>query len=140
MPHRAFRLADVSDRELLALLKDVADSDGTASTSEVAAVADLESEHPLTNVGVRLGYLRKIGMLERDEDMRWFLTTVGERFVGGKLTTAQRKALEALRDEGSAWQATEALSSLLGKASYTQATMMRRQWQHGWAQRNPNGR
>lgn len=136
MPRHSFRLAEVSDRELLALLRDVADSDGTASTLDVAAAADLETEHPLTNVGVRLGYLRKIGMLERDDDMRWYLTTVGARFVGGKLTAAQKRALEALRDEGSAWQATEALSSLLGDASYTQATMMRRQWQHGWARRN----
>jgi hypothetical protein len=137
MPRQTFKLADVSDRELLALLQDVSDDDGMASTADLAAVADLNAKHPLSNVGVRLGYLRRIGMLDRDpKTMRWFLTTLGSRFVSGRLTAAQRKALEALRDEGSAWAATESLASLLGGASQAQATMMRRQWQYGWAQRN----
>jgi hypothetical protein len=136
MPRQSFRLAEVSDRELLALLRDVSDDDGMASTADVAAAADLDVKHPLSNVGVRLGYLRKIGMLDRHSDtQRWYLTTLGERFVRGQLTPAQRRALEALRD-GSAWAATESLSRLLGDASLAQATMMRRQWQHGWAKRN----
>lgn len=137
MPHHSFKLAEVSDRELLALLQDVSDEEGTASTADVAAAADLDAKHPLTNVGVRLGYLRKIGMLHRDPDThRWYLTTLGARFVRGKLTVTQQRALDALKDEGSAWQATAALSALLADAGDTQATMMRRQWQYGWAQRN----
>jgi hypothetical protein len=137
MPRFAFDLSTVSDRELLALLQDVSDADGTASTLDVAQAADLETDHPLSNVGVRLGYLRKIGMLARDsETKRWYMTPVGDRFVRGRLTAAQRRALEALRDEGAAWAATESLSRLLGGAGDAQATMMRRQWQHGWAQRN----
>lgn len=137
MPPRSMRLADYSDRELLALLMDRRDTDGTVSTADLAAAIDLDTKHPLSNVGVRLGYLRRIGMLERDADTkRWYLTTLGHRFVVGRLTTAQRNALEALRDEGAAWVATESLAGLLGAASEAQATMMRRQWQHGWAQRN----
>jgi hypothetical protein len=131
------RLNDVADREVLALIQDASDGDGQASTAAVAALIALDSKYPLTNVGVRLGYLRRIGMLERDsETMGWYLTPLGARFVRGKLTAAQQRALEALKDEGSAWAATESLSRLLGDASQAQATMMRRQWQHGWAQRS----
>lgn len=131
------RLADFSDRELLALMQDVGDGDGSVSTADLATALDLKTKHPLTNVGVRLGYLRKIGMLERDtESMRWYLTPLGVRFARGHLTAPQRRALEALRDEGAAWAATESLASLLGGASEAQATMMRRQWQYGWARRS----
>lgn len=134
---RSMRLADFSDRELLALMQDVGDGDGSVSTADLATALDLKTKHPLTNVGVRLGYLRKIGMLERDtESQRWYMTPLGERFVHGHLTAAQRRALDAVRDEGSAWAATESLASLLGGASEAQATMMRRQWQYGWARRS----
>ncbi|MFL5861136.1 MAG: hypothetical protein ACJ780_10185 [Solirubrobacteraceae bacterium] len=137
MPRQSFRLADFSDRELLALMRDVGGEEGVCSTRDIAEAADVGTKHPLTNVGVRLGYLRRIGMLERDPETRkWYLTPLGERFVRGKLTPGQRRALEALRDEGAAWAATESLARLLGDADTAQATMMRRQWQHGWAQRN----
>lgn len=132
------KITDVSDREVLAILRDATNGDGQASTLDIATRFDYntESGHPLTNVGVRLGYLRKIGMIERDADTRgWYLTQLGERFVRGKLTAGQQRALDALRDEGAAWAATESLSRLLGEASDAQRTMMRRQWQHGWAQR-----
>ena len=133
----AFTIASVSDREVLALARDHADADGQFSTADLAAAFDLNVKHPLSNVGVRLGYLRRIGMLERDSDSgRWYLTIIGEHFAKGQLTAAQRRALESLRDGGAAWAATESLSSLLREAGDAQATMMRRQWQHGWAQRN----
>lgn len=136
MPRDAFRLNEVSDRELLALLSDAAGLDGQASTDDVVKLAGLTTKHPKTNVGVRLGYMRKIGMLARDEETHgWYLTPLGERFVSGRLTKAQRSALETL-NEGSAWVATEQLSALLREAGAEQATMMRRQWQHGWLQRN----
>lgn len=136
MAPRSMKLADVNDRETLALAVDVSDGDGTFTTGELAAAFALDTKHPLTNVGVRLGYLKKIGMLERDDHSRWYLTPLGERFVNGGLTAAQRRALDTLKSEGAAWAATESLSSLLREAGDTQATMMRRSWQHGWAQRN----
>lgn len=136
MAPRSMKLADVDDRETLALARDIANGDGTFTTAELAAAFALDTKHPLSNVGIRLGYLKRIGMLERDENRRWYLTPVGERFVNGGLTAAQRRALDTLKDEGAAWAATESLSKLLSSAGDTQATMMRRQWQHGWAQRN----
>lgn len=134
---RSMKLDDVSDREVLALLRDVADADGTVSTLDIATAMDLETKHPLSNVGVRLGYLRRIGLLARDPDTkRWYLTSVGSQFVAGRLSATQQRALESLKSEGAAWAATESLSRLLKDAGDSQATMMRRQWQHGWAQRN----
>ena len=134
---RSMKLDDVSDREVLALLRDVADVDGTVSTLDIATAMDLETKHPLSNVGVRLGYLRRIGLLARDPDTkRWYLTSVGSQFVAGRLSATQQRALESLKSEGAAWAATESLSRLLKDAGDSQATMMRRQWQHGWAQRN----
>jgi len=133
---RSMRLQDVSDREFLALAHDTTNGDGQFSTAELAEAFGMDTKHPLTNVGVRLGYLRRIGMLERDlTTMGWYLTVIGERFVKGGLTKAQRTALDALKTEGAAWAATESLARLLSDTSATQATMMRRQWQYGWAQR-----
>ena len=136
---RSMRIADVSDREVVALAQDVAHGNGGFTTADLAVRFgyDLESDHhPLGHVGVRLGYLRKLGMFERDETGLWYLTPLGGRFARGGLTATQRKALESLKDEGAAWAATESLARLLGGAGDTQAAMMRRQWQHGWAQRN----
>lgn len=137
MPPRSMKLADVSDREVLALLRDVADGDGTVSTLDLATAMDLGTKHPLSNTGVRLAYLRRIGMVQRDPDTkRWYLTQLGSQYVAGRLSATQQRALESLRSEGAAWAATESLSRLLRDAGDSQATMMRRQWQHGWAQRN----
>lgn len=134
---RSMKLADVGDREVLALCQDISGPEGDFSTADFAAAVDMAVKHPLSNVGVRLGYLRRIGMIERDPaTKRWYLTPLGTVYVRGRLTAAQSRALEALRDEGSAWAATEQLSRLLQDAGEAQATMMRRQWQHGWAQRN----
>jgi hypothetical protein len=137
MPPRSMKLDDVSDREVLALLADVADGDGTASTLDLATAMDLGTKHPLSNVGVRLAYLRRIKMVDREPTTkRWFLTSMGLQYVAGRLSATQQRALESLKSEGAAWAATESLSRLLKDAGDSQATMMRRQWQHGWAQRN----
>lgn len=134
---RSMKLDDVSDREVLAMLQDVADGDGMASTLDMATAMDLDTKHPLSNVGVRLAYLRRIEMVQRDPDTkRWYLTSMGTQYVAGRLSATQTRALESLKSEGAAWAATESLSRLLKDAGDSQATMMRRQWQHGWAQRN----
>lgn len=131
-----FTLREASDRELLAYLQDAADADGQASTFAIADLADLKAKRPLVNVGVRLGYLRRVGLVERDPDTRgWYLTAIGETFVAGRLPAAARRALDHL-DGGAAWAATEQLGELLRAAGPEQATMMRRQWQHSWLRRN----
>ena len=131
-----FTIAAISDREVLALARDIAsDITNTFTTAEVAEHFDVTSKRPLVSVGVRLGYLRKLGMLERQSPGTWYLTPLGERMVKSALTAPQRRALASLH-EGGAWAATESLASLLGAAGVTQAAMMRRQWAHGWAQRN----
>jgi hypothetical protein len=138
MPSR-LAIADYSDRELLAKLLDAADSDGQATTRQVADAVGMESAHPLTNVGVRLGYLRKIGLLERDyETHGWYLTPVGMSFVRGRLSAAQQRALDALTEENS-WLATGTIANMLRSAGSQQAILMRRQWQHGWANRANGG-
>ena len=132
----SMRLEDYSDREFLATLRDVLDGNGQASTQDVVDRVGLTSKRPRSNVGVRLGYMKRIGLVARDDEThRWFLTPVGERFVAGRLTKAQENAIAAL-NEGSAWLATGQLASLLRDAGDQQATLMRRQWQHGWLQRN----
>src|ERR1700749_4815223 len=140
MPRYGYTIADASDRELAAIVHQVAGSDGQATTRDIADEGGLATKHPLTNVGVRLGYLRKIGILDRDPETRgWFLPPIGERFMSGQLTAAQRRALAAL-SEGSSVAATEALAALLAEANQVQQTMMRRQWQHGWANRRNGSR
>jgi hypothetical protein len=131
----SLRLDDFSDRELLFVVDDAADDEGWASTADVAEALNLASEHPKMNAGIRLGYLRRLGVLERHPDTKlWRLTTLGEHVRGGRLDPAVLAALEGLSDE-QVLVATTTLAKHLVAAGPESATLMRREWTHGMAQR-----
>lgn len=100
----SLKLLDYSDRELLLILMEQSDAaeDGYASTSDVADALGIEGEHRRNCVGVRLGYMRRIGAVERDPNSqvgRWVPTPIGKMMATGQIKTGVQKQLDNLGPE-----------------------------------------
>ena len=100
----SLKLEDFSDRELLYALEEHADGDGLCSSQELAEGLGLGKasglKHPNQNVAIRLSWLKRYGVVYRDEESkRWGLTPVGQRILHSKLKAAERRALEDLDPE-----------------------------------------
>lgn len=139
-------LEDFSDRELLFALEENADSDGLVSSAALAEGLGLTSssslKHPHQNVAVRLSWLKRYGVVHRDDETkRWGLTMVGYRLLHGSLRAAERRALDELDDER-LFAAMEALRSSYSRAGGEAATMAARHWRYTLAERkrSRNGR
>lgn len=143
----------ITDRELLYILNDVADEEGYATTEEIAERLGLtaKNKNPNTNVGVRLGYMRRIGLLIRDRVVEtdpevgrksfwaWKLTEAGEGFMSGRLSNPQRAVVESLKeaqlpDLSAAFALAYARSTTLGRH------VSRRELFHGLHKAARNGR
>jgi hypothetical protein len=96
--NRSLKLEDFADHELLYALEEHADADGTISSSELADALGLAGlEHPTNNVSSRLAWLKRYGIVYRDEDTkRWGFTPVGMNLMHGRLTAAQTRMLDNL--------------------------------------------
>jgi hypothetical protein len=102
------RLADFSDRELLLIVGDLqGNSNGWASTRDVAVKVGMDNVHGLRCVGSRLSYLRRIGVLEdrtadapqRSRYKLWGLSDMGASLAKGALTAAESRNLAKLTPE-----------------------------------------
>src|SRR5262245_10494621 len=90
----SLKLEDFSDPELLAALEDYADGDGLVSTHALAEGLNLRTlKHPVQSIAIRLSWLKRYGIVYRDEEGRWGLTPTGAGIVHAKLTAGQRRAL-----------------------------------------------
>lgn len=100
----------ISDTEMLAIVDDVADENGWATTIDVRLQLgeDVESRER-TGVGIRLAWLRRYGWLEKGETVRveqadrfthtseWRLTAIGQALIDHpELTAAMQTALGKL--------------------------------------------
>jgi hypothetical protein len=138
-PLRSLKLTDFEDTEFLLRLEDLSDDEGWTTTADLAEGLGLTSERPTRNVGSRLGWLKKYGVVvsaEEGKRGRWKLSEVGRDLVYGKLTAPQVRALASLSN-GRLLAATRSLSSELSKTSYEASSLMHRQWRYGLAQREP---
>src|SRR5262245_11567320 len=86
-------LYDFRDLDLMIRLKD----QGGMQTEDLAS--DLGFGKDLQPVGIRLGWMARFGMVDRDDNGFWGLTDGGSRVVRAKLRAAQASALSALPDE-----------------------------------------
>jgi hypothetical protein len=142
MPTDRLRLEDLSDRELLLVVDDMADADGYADAWEVGLRLGLEQDHARRIVTSRLSWLRRWGAVEREpadnvpkvrgeprRPRRWMLTALGHDMATGRLRKAQQQALEGARDAD-----LLALTGLLAQrqrhGGLTVRSLMRREWQY----------
>lgn len=121
---------DYSDRELLSILAEVSDEEGWASTSEVADVVGLDHQNPNNCVGVRFGWLRKYGALERNTRGKWRMTTLGFALMRGELNSAQERVLDTL-DNTQMLSLISTVSRRWMRLDPTSSTLVKREWQHG---------
>lgn len=136
----ALRLEDYSDRELLYALERASDSDGAASSADVARELGITTANPHHSVAVRFGWLRRYGVLEREEDGRWALTDDGAAVVRGRLRARAERALEELGEE-ELWLLSQRLTSrYAASTNAVAATLVARQWRHGLAVRKRTAR
>lgn len=96
----SLKLADFLDEEFLALVVDYGDNEGWVSTQELADAIPISTR----NVGCRLGWLRKYGVVERDlrdgvpTKNHWRLTEAGVAMVESRFSRQQRTALDGVLD------------------------------------------
>ena len=147
----SLKLVDFSDRELLLILDDVADSDGWASSRDMTEPVGLP-EDGYRHVSSRLAWLRRYGAIEREllwdengnpimgplgqkQGQRWRPTEAGRLMAYGKLSKAQYRALEAI-GEGQMILAMRQMSLHYQQSSEIGATLARREWVYGMSRRN----
>jgi len=120
-------LYDFRDLDLMLRL-----TDGGMLTEDLAG--DLGFGKDTSPVGTRLGWMRRFGMLERDEQGFWELTPGGTRVVRAKLKAAQANALSALPDEAMI-EAMAYVTSRYHQRDPMLATMLRREFAYGTKRR-----
>jgi DNA-binding IclR family transcriptional regulator len=135
----ALTLEEFSDRELLFALEEHADGDGLVSSQALAEGLGLVSQngfkHPGRNVAVRLSWLKRYGVVHRDDEThRWGLTPVGYRLMHGSLRKAENRMLEDIDDERM-FAVMERVGSNLLRSGDEAATMVARHWRYSMAAR-----
>jgi hypothetical protein len=129
-------LEEFSDRELLFAFEEHADANGTISSRELSEGLSLSGlKNPHMNVAIRLGWLKRYGIVYRDSDTgRWALTTAGTRLLHGGLRKRESNALEEM-EEHSLLAAMDLFGARIIGAGGEAATMASRQWRYAIAQR-----
>jgi hypothetical protein len=129
-------LEEFSDRELLFAFEEHADANGTISSRELSDGLSLSGlKNPHMNVAIRLGWLKRYGIVYRDSDTgRWALTTAGTRLLHGGLRKRESNALEEM-EEHSLLAAMDLFGARIIGAGGEAATMASRQWRYAIAQR-----
>jgi DNA-binding IclR family transcriptional regulator len=127
-------LYDFRDVDVLLKLDAEGDSDGWVETEHLARALGL-GDRANPNVGVRLAWMRRFGMLERDEKSGlWRLTSGAHRVIEAKLRAASKRELETLPDEAM----VEVMANVAHRYRFTDsmtATLLRREFLFGTAPR-----
>lgn len=112
------RLEDLSDREFLLIVADVAAEDGGwADSLQIADRIGISGEHPRRTVAVRLSWLARWGAVQREHardesgnlryhrdgrvmhTQRWQLTGIGHDLAVGELRKGLANALDRAGDD-----------------------------------------
>ena len=139
---KRLRILDFSDRELLAVIRDATNGGTTATSQSIAAAiwpdaADPDSDaafHGRSVVSSRLTWMRRYGLVDRT-DRDWHLTEIGKRVLDAKIGGSVGEYLSKT-GELNLLAVLERISSRYTQVDDTAATVLRRQWQYGQAQRN----
>jgi len=108
----------------------IGDNDGWVETSALASALGFRDDE-LRGVGIRLGWMRRFGMIEKDSDHKgWRLTGGGERVIDARLRAAQKRQLEELPAEAM----IEVMANVTHRYRHTDpltATLLRREFLFG---------
>ncbi len=121
---------------MLGIVEDAGDNEGWAEVEHIVTVLGLKHEHPSHCVGVRLGWMRRMGLVVRHEDRRktWRLTELGRTVLHGKLTAAQKRALD-VADDGQVLALAQAVTGAYRRMAPETAYLMSREWRYGTQRR-----
>lgn len=144
---------DLSDREFLLVLDDVADDDGWADSGHIADQLDAAKKQIVSS---RLSWLVRWGAVVREHDrdesgnlrywadgkprytQRWALTPEGRALAFGSLKTRQRESLDKL-DETQMIEVTRWLTTRSRSSSAVASKLIAREWRYGNSNKR-NGR
>jgi hypothetical protein len=146
------RLEDLSDREVLLVIADLAgeDADGWVLAYDVGERLGIAETKRKRAASSRMSWLRRYGALEREYlttehgeikydtkgnprwGQRWRLTVAGHEIAMGNLRAGQHKAVDGMTD-GQLLLLTRALADRARYAeSSTAAKLAEREWKHQW--------
>lgn len=132
---KGLTILDMSDRELLLIVMEEAEADphGFADTASIAERLGLGVKHPNNSTGVRLGYLRRIGAVEKDPESepgltRWAVTRKGQSMATGQIRAAAQKQLDSMGEEQMMLMAR--FVGLRARKVDTASKLIRREWRH----------
>jgi len=121
-------LYDLRDLEVMLKIEDEGDDEGWVETEEIARAFGFDRAR---DVGVRLSWMRRYGMLEFDEKRKmWRLTDGGVRVTKAKLRAAKARELQELPDE-SMIEVVASVATHYRYADPMTATMLRREFLYG---------
>ena len=102
MRSTSLRLLDMSDRELLALIHDLSKENGGVLTSDIVSTLWPKSKwgkHLNRCVGSRLAWMRYFGVVVRNEDKKWSLSSKGEEILAATIQAALLWQVEQTADD-----------------------------------------
>jgi hypothetical protein len=153
MPHDHLTIDDLSDREFLLVLDDVAKEDGWADSEHVAQRLDAAKKQIVSS---RLSWLVRWGAVMREHErdrygnlryradgtprytQRWALTPEGRALAFGSLKTRQRESLDKF-DETQMIEVTRWLTTRSRSSSAVASKLIAREWRYGSSHKR-NGR
>jgi hypothetical protein len=132
----SLRLLDYSDRELLALVRDLQDEEGWTSTESLLNRLKLDHENPAQCVATRMGWMGRYGAVEKsDKGGKYRLSPIGEVMVSGKLTKTTEKVLDGIKPD-QMLLVTRWLGERQRNSEDTAKSLIRREWTYSTASRN----
>jgi len=123
-------LMEYSDRELLNILIDLDPFNEGSSTEQISDQIGLVDRDRFRNVGARMSWMRRFGVVERNGDGLWRLTPAGDQVAHGGLRQSVLNTIDAIGDAG-ALELGAAIASRYQAVSYPASAMMRRSLQRG---------
>jgi DNA-binding HxlR family transcriptional regulator len=143
-PLEHLRLQELSDREVLLILRDQADADGYADVEDMGQQLGLDPAHQVRIITSRLTWLKRWGAVEREPaDLagerrvpgeppprrRWRMTRTGQDLALGGLRKRQQQALETA-EARDLLGITQLLAERQRGGDPTVRNLVRREWQY----------
>jgi hypothetical protein len=155
-PLESLRLIDLSDREVLLVVADVADDDGWAYAYDVAERLGVADAYRRRAGAQRLSWLKRYGAVEREHEadehgnlmyvagdphrprygQRWRLTATGEALASGRLRAAQQRAVDDADEAQLLLVARIVAERARASSSSAAAKLIEREWRHRWLRVN----